>query len=41
MDLYLIQVFGLGVERMVKWITGAKHIRECIPMPRMIHRIIP
>ncbi len=33
--------FGLGVERVVKWITGAKHIRETIPMPRMIHRIIP
>ncbi len=33
--------FGLGLERVVKWITGAKHIREVIPMPRMIHRIIP
>lgn len=33
--------FGLGVERTVKWITGAKHIRETIPMPRMIHRIVP
>lgn len=33
--------FGMGVERVVKWITGAKHIREVIPMPRMIHRIIP
>ncbi len=33
--------FGLGVERTVKWISGAKHIRETIPMPRMIHRIVP
>lgn len=33
--------FGMGIERTVKWITGAKHIRETIPMPRMIHRIIP
>ncbi|MDC1068360.1 asparagine--tRNA ligase [Candidatus Kapabacteria bacterium] len=33
--------FGMGVERTVKWITGAKHIRECIPFPRMIHRIVP
>ena len=33
--------FGLGLERTVKWITGAHHIRETIPMPRMIHRIIP
>lgn len=33
--------FGMGVERTVKWLTGAKHIRECIPFPRMIHRIVP
>lgn len=33
--------FGMGVERTVKWITGAKHIREVIPIPRMITRIYP
>lgn len=33
--------FGLGVERTVKWITGADHIREVIPFPRMIYRIMP
>jgi asparaginyl-tRNA synthetase len=33
--------FGLGVERVVKWISGAKHIREVIPFPRMIYRITP
>jgi asparaginyl-tRNA synthetase len=33
--------FGLGVERTVKWITGAQHIREVIPFPRMIYRIYP
>jgi len=33
--------FGLGVERVVKWITGAAHIREVIPFPRMIYRIYP
>ena len=33
--------FGLGVERVVKWITGASHIRETIPFPRMIYRITP
>jgi asparaginyl-tRNA synthetase len=33
--------FGMGLERVIKWITGAKHIRETIPFPRMIHRIIP
>ncbi len=33
--------FGLGLERTVKWITGAEHIREVIPFPRMIYRITP
>lgn len=33
--------FGLGLERVVKWITGAEHIREVIPFPRMIYRIVP
>ncbi|MFP4369856.1 MAG: asparagine--tRNA ligase [Candidatus Kapaibacterium sp.] len=33
--------FGLGIERTVKWITGAHHIREVIPFPRMIYRIVP
>lgn len=33
--------FGLGLERTVKWISGADHIREVIPFPRMIYRIVP
>ncbi|MCS6808214.1 MAG: asparagine--tRNA ligase [Bacteroidota bacterium] len=33
--------FGLGLERTVKWISGAEHIRETIPYPRMIYRIQP
>ncbi len=33
--------FGLGVERTVKWISGAQHIREVIPFPRMINKIYP
>ena len=33
--------FGLGLERTVKWVTGAEHIREVIPFPRMIYRITP
>ena len=33
--------FGLGLERTVKWITGADHIRETNPYPRMIYRIQP
>ncbi|SJZ71711.1 asparaginyl-tRNA synthetase [Pilibacter termitis] len=33
--------FGLGLERMVTWISGNEHIREAIPFPRMLHRIFP
>jgi len=31
--------FGLGVERTVAWLTGEKHIRQCIAFPRMMDRI--
>ena len=33
--------FGIGLERTVRWITGAEHIRECIPFPRTIGRLKP
>jgi len=33
--------FGIGLERLVSWITGVHHIRETIPFPRMIYRIFP
>ncbi len=33
--------FGFGLERMVRWISGVKHIRECIPFPRMVNRVRP
>jgi asparaginyl-tRNA synthetase len=33
--------FGLGVERVVAWICGLKHIRETIPFPRLLYRIYP
>ncbi len=33
--------FGLGIERTVAWIAGTEHIRECIPFPRMLHKIYP
>ncbi len=33
--------FGLGVERVVAWICGIKHIRETIPFPRLLYRIYP
>jgi len=31
--------FGLGVERTVAWLTGERHIRQCIPFPRMMDRV--
>ncbi len=33
--------FGLGLERTVAWITGAKHLREVVPFPRMLTRMMP
>jgi asparaginyl-tRNA synthetase len=33
--------FGLGLERLVAWIGGLPHVRECIPFPRMMYRIHP
>ncbi len=33
--------FGMGVERMVSWMCGIKHIRETIPFPRLLYRIYP
>ncbi len=33
--------FGIGVERFVRWICGARHIRETILFPRMLGRMHP
>jgi len=33
--------FGLGLERMVRWIGGVKHVRECITFPRVVNRLRP
>ena len=33
--------FGVGLERLVGWMCGVKHVRETIPFPRMINRIYP
>ena len=33
--------FGIGLERIVGWVCGRKHIREVIPFPRTINRIYP
>jgi asparaginyl-tRNA synthetase len=33
--------FGMGIERLVTWISGLSHIRESIPFPRMLYRMKP
>ncbi len=33
--------FGVGLERLIGWISGVRHIREAIPFPRMLYRIYP
>ncbi len=33
--------FGLGIERLVAWICGVKHVRETIPFPRLLERLWP
>lgn len=33
--------YGIGLERLVGWMCGTKHVRETIPFPRMLNRIYP
>ncbi|MBP7147896.1 MAG: asparagine--tRNA ligase [Acidobacteria bacterium] len=33
--------FGMGIERVVSWISGIHHTREAIPYPRTIQRLYP
>jgi len=33
--------FGMGIERVVTWLSGIAHLREAIPYPRQIHRLYP
>jgi asparaginyl-tRNA synthetase len=33
--------FGMGLERLVMWITGAEHIVDTIAFPRTINRVTP
>ncbi len=33
--------FGLGIERLVMWISGAKHVMDTIPFPRTMDRVYP
>ncbi len=33
--------FGMGIERVLKWLLNLDHIRDAIPFPRMINRVKP
>lgn len=33
--------FGMGAERLVRWISGVEHIRDTIPYPRTVSRFTP
>jgi asparaginyl-tRNA synthetase len=33
--------FGLGLERVLAWVCGLKHVRETIPFPRILNRCYP
>ncbi len=33
--------FGLGIERVIKWMLNLDHIRDAIPFPRMSNRLEP
>ena len=33
--------FGLGLERLLAWLCGLRHVRETIPFPRLIDRCYP
>lgn len=33
--------FGPGLERIVAWMTGVRHVRETIPFPRLMNRMKP
>jgi asparaginyl-tRNA synthetase len=33
--------FGMGMERLIKWLLNLDHIRDAIPFPRLINRMEP
>ena len=33
--------FGMGIERVVSWVSGLSHVRETIPFPRLLNKIYP
>jgi asparaginyl-tRNA synthetase len=33
--------FGLGLERLVAWVTGVKHVSEAVPFARTMSQLKP
>ncbi len=33
--------FGMGIERVVRWVAKREHIRDTIPFPRTVARLTP
>lgn len=33
--------FGVGLDRLITWMLGLEHIRECVPFPRDVRRLYP
>lgn len=33
--------FGMGMERVIKWLLNLEHIRDAVPFPRVINRVKP
>ncbi|MDP8888096.1 MAG: asparagine--tRNA ligase, partial [Thermoproteota archaeon] len=33
--------FGLGIERLMRWITNVEDIKDTVPFPRTISRVRP
>jgi asparaginyl-tRNA synthetase len=32
--------FGMGLERLIRWLLGIPHVRDAIPFPRVVRRNI-
>ncbi len=33
--------FGMGIERLIKWLLNLEHIMNVMPFPRLINRLAP
>jgi asparaginyl-tRNA synthetase len=33
--------FGIGIERLIRWVINSSDIKECVLFPRTISRVMP